>query len=229
MLDAKRITQAMQAHGYRVDIGEDVMNIVYIEGMDLDGRPNGNRPNCWDDIRTLIRVHAGGQAEIIGAWDATTEPGQYWTDHPMNASGAFHIDLGQQTAWSLGEYHGSEALVQVRPLNGTRDGARHYARDGVHVTGMFGVHHHKGYDYPKDNIGKSSAGCQVGRTVEGHLEFMRILRTDRRFSPQYVWASTVLPAFWVEASAPSMPTNLVTIDPIERPLITSIKHMLGMN
>lgn len=231
MLDANGIVQAMRVHGYRVDVGEDLMNIVYIEGMELNGMPNGNRPNCWDDIRTLIRVHASGQAEVLGAWEATTEPGQYWTDHPMNASGAFHIDLGQQTAWVAGEYHGAEALTQARPLSGTRDGARHYARDGVRVTGMYGVHHHKGYDYAKNNIGKSSAGCQVGRTVAGHLEFMRILHTDRRWSPQFVWTSTVMPAASITAGAApiGLPGNLVTIDPVERPFITSIKHMLGMN
>lgn len=227
-MDPMRIVQAMQARGYRVDVGNDVMNIVYIEGMELSGAPNGNRPNCWDDVRMLIRVAPGGQASILGAWEATTEPGQYWTDHPMNAAGAFHIDLGQQTAWVPGMYHNAEALVQARSLKGTRDGARHYARDGMHVEGMYGVHHHKGYDFAKDNIGKSSAGCQVGRTVAGHMEFMNILHTDRRWSPSFMWTSTVMPASWITASAPPVFVTIDTIDPSGRPLVSSIKHMFGM-
>src|SRR6266576_6099875 len=131
MLDTQKIVQAMQSHGYRLDIGDDVMNIVYIEGMELDGTPNGNRPNCWDDLRTLIRVHPSGQSELLFACEATTEPGVYWTENPMNPDGAFHIDLGQQTAWVPGSYHDHPALVQARNLNGTRDSKRHYARDGA--------------------------------------------------------------------------------------------------
>lgn len=227
-LDPQKIVQAMQAHGYRVDVGDDVMNIVYIEGMELDGRPNGNRPNCWDDLRTLIRVHPTGQAEVLGAWEATTEPGEYWTDNPMNSAGAFHIDIGQQTAWCPGEYHGAEALVQCRNLRGTRDGARHYARDGKPDVGMFGVHHHKGYDYPKNDIGRSSAGCQVGRTVAGHMEFMKLLHKDRRWAQSFVWTSTVMPAAWI-TSAVAPPLVLVTVDhPTGRPTIDSIRKMLHM-
>lgn len=230
MLDATKIVQAMQSHGYRVDSGDDVMNLVYIEGMELNGTPNGNRPNCWDDIRTLIRVSPDGQAHVLGAWEATTEPGQYWSDNPMNPAGAFHIDLGQQTAWLPGEYHDSPALRQSAHLHGTRDGKRHYARDGKPDFGDFGVHHHKGYDYPKNNIGKSSAGCQVGRTVAGHMEFWNLIKTDRRFSSSFMWTSTVMPAAWVTSAAPPV---LVTIDPVDdhpsgRPLIESIKHMIGM-
>lgn len=225
MLDTQKIVQAMQSHGYRLDIGDDVMNIVYIEGMELDGTPNGNRPNCWDDLRTLIRVHPSGQTELLFACEATTEPGAYWTENPMNPDGAFHIDLGQQTAWVPGSYHDHPALVQARNLNGTRDSKRHYARDGAHVSGLYGVHHHAGYDYPKNNIGKSSAGCQVSRLVSKHLECMDILHSDKRWSSSFVWTSTVMPAAWVtHASAPV----LVTIDQQPRPLIDSIRSLLHL-
>lgn len=213
MLDPNKIVAAMRAHGYTVDVGDDVMNIVYIEGMELSGLPNGNRPNCWDDLRMLIRIGPDGNAKLLGAWDATTEPGKYWTDNPMNPGGAFHIDLGQQTAWCSGMYHSREALVQCRPLHGRRDNQKHYARDGSPVTGEFGVHHHAGYDYPKNDIGKSSAGCQVGRTVAGHLEFMRLLHTDKRWTPNFVWTSTVLTAADVLNASLAPPPVLVTIDP----------------
>lgn len=226
MLDATKIIEAMQAHGYKVDVGEDVMNLVYVEGMELDGTPNGNRPNYWDDLRILVRVHGDNSAEILGAWEATTEPGVYWTDNPMNADGAFHLDLGQQTAWSLGTYHDREALRQCRPIHGTRSAVHHYARDGKPDYGDFGVHHHCGYDYPKNDIGRSSAGCQVGRTVAGHTEFMKLVHTDSRMraDPSFVWTSTVMPAAMVlGASAPV----LVTADAPARPLISSLWTIFG--
>lgn len=226
MLDATKIVQAMQTRGYRVDFGDDVMNLLYIEGMNLDGSPNGNRPNCWDDIRVLLRNGTGGP-KILGAWEATTEPGAYWSsvEHRMNKDGAFHIDLGQQTAWVPGEYHDAPALRQARNLHGTRDGKVHYARDGKPDFGMFGVHHHKGYDYPKNNIGQSSAGCQVGRTVAGHMEFWHILKTDSRFSPTFVWTSTVMSAAWVTSAAPPV---IVTVDAPKSRWIDTIRKTLGV-
>jgi hypothetical protein len=230
MLDPNKIIQAMHARGYPVDVGDDVMNIIYPEGMELDGTPNSNRPNYWDDLRTLVRVHPSGQAELLGAWEATTEPGEYFTQNPMNDAGAFHIDLGPQTAWIPGAYHDAPALVQARSLHGTRDSARHYARDGKPDFGMFGVHHHKGYDYPKNNIGRSSAGCQVGRTVAGHMQFMDLLKRDRRWGQSgFVWTSTVMSASWITNAAPPI---LVTADlahPSGRPLIDSLRHMFGGN
>lgn len=230
MLDANRIVQAMKAHGYRVDEGPDMLNIVYIEGVDLDGTPNGNQPNHWDDVRMLIQV-VDGQAKIVGAWEATTEPGEYWTKNLMNPEGSFHVDIGQQTAWSLGSYHNREALIQARPVNGTRDNKRHYARDGKHVSGFFGVYHHAGYNYPKNNIGQSSAGCLVGRTVDGHLEFMKLLRTkDHRFSPTFVWTATVMPVSWINATAAlPLPPMLVTVEngPSGRPLISALRNLFS--
>ena len=112
----------------------------------------------------------------------------------MEPGGAFHIALGQQTAWIMGQYHVQTALKQVRDLVGTRDLHKDFKRQGDPVKGDFGVHHHWGYNFPKDNAGKSSAGCQVGRTETGHNEFINILKHDERYiqDHDFVWTSTVL-------------------------------------
>ncbi len=116
----------------------------------------------------------------------------------MNPNGAFHIDLGQYKAWVRGTHHTHEALVQVGEIRGTRDPDCTYERDFHHpVRGSeFAVNQHWGYDLPRDDLGKSSAGCLVGRRTEGHREFMSINKMDQRFlvNPTYRFMTAVLSA-----------------------------------
>jgi hypothetical protein len=195
-----RIVAAMQARNYSVAVGASVLNIVYIEGCELDGTPNKNRVNAFDSVRLVLRVLPDGSAKILGAWDAITHAGMYWEVHRMNPAGAFHIALGQQCCWQMGHYHDMEALIQSAPIVGTRDEKNNFKREGPTVRGDFGVHHHWGYNYPKDDAGRSSAGCQVGRTEAGHRQFIALLKTDARYNVDhgFMWSSTVMPVEWVK-------------------------------
>jgi hypothetical protein len=98
----------------------------------------------------------------------------------------------------MGQYHDQIALLQVEPINGTRDFNKDYDRRGdrVYPPGLYGIHHHWGYNYPHDDAGRSSAGCQVGRTKDGHNEFISILKKDPRYvaNKSLLWTSTVIPA-----------------------------------
>jgi peptidoglycan hydrolase-like protein with peptidoglycan-binding domain len=197
---AGRIIRAMQANGYWIARHPDCLNIVYVEGMDPDGTPNANRPNEFNDLRTVIRVGADGVPKIIGKWEATTEPSRRWTRDPMNPAGAARIKFGQYKAWALGTHHTHEALVQVAPITVCRDANKDYKRDGdKEDTGLFGVNQHWGYDLPRNDLGTSSAGCLVGRSTAGHREFMGIVKGDARFrvNPAYRFITTVMPAAWV--------------------------------
>lgn len=182
---------------YQLETSPGRLNIVYIEGMDPDGKRNDNAPNVFNDLRILLAFEQE-KPVIKGIWEATTEPGRYWTEHPMNPGGAFRIAFGQYTAWQYGEYHGAPALIQAGKITGYRDANKDYKRDGDKTdTGdYFGVHHHGGYNYPHDDLGRSSAGCLVGRTVAGHAEFMRILATDPRYKANrnFMFTATIFPA-----------------------------------
>jgi hypothetical protein len=195
-----RIVAAMAARNYTIAVGSDVVNIVYIEGCEPDGTPNANRTNAFDSVRIVLRVLSDGSAKILGVWDAITHAGMYFEVHRMNPAGAFHIALGQQTCWQMGTYHDIEALVQSAPITGTRDAANNFKCEGPAVRGDFGVHHHWGYNYPKDDVGRSSAGCQVGRTKIGHNQFIALLKTDARYKADdgFMWSSTVMPVEWVK-------------------------------
>ena len=189
-----RIVSAMITKGHWVARHPDCVNIVYVEGMNADGTPNDNLPNEFNDRRMVIRV-VDGIPRIERSWEATTEPGRYWTEHPMNVKGAARIAFGQYKAWTVGDYHGSESLLQAAPIPVYRDLAQHYKREGAPDVGMFGIEQHWGYDLSKQDLGRSSAGCLVGRATAGHREFMALVKTDARYraSPGYRFLTTVLP------------------------------------
>jgi hypothetical protein len=199
---AGNVVRAMQRGGYWINRHPDCFNIVYVEGMDVDGTPNQDRPNHFDSVRALIRV-VDGVPKIVGAWEATTEPSKYWTEHPMNRLGAARIKFGQWKAWNNGQYHGFPALLQVSDITVYRDIRQEYKRYDPTYTGNFGIHNHQGYNYPRNDEGRSSAGCLVGRLNDGHREFMQLVQTDKRFvaSNGYRFMVTVMPASQVVARA----------------------------
>jgi hypothetical protein len=195
---AERIIRAMERKRYLVAREPRQVNIVYVEGMSPNGVPNDDRPNQFNDARFVIRfLH--DVPVIAGSWEATTEPGRYWTENRMNAKGAARIAFGQYEAWQVGMHRGDhEALVQTgATVTVHRDNDENYIRPGDATdTGWFGINQHWGYDLPRDDIASASAGCLVGRTREGHREFMRLVKTDERYlaDNRHRFSTTILPA-----------------------------------
>jgi hypothetical protein len=183
---------------YEVFTNPKEYNIVYIEGMGENWALNGDRANQFNDRRIVIEFN-DGEPKIVDHWEATTEPGSYYTYNPMNPGGAARIKFGQYKAWALG-YHGNadrhEALVQVAPITVHRDFNQDFKRTGDKLdTGLFAINQHWGYDAPSNDIKNASAGCLVGRRREGHREFMSIIKQDKRFraNNSYVFYTTVIP------------------------------------
>jgi hypothetical protein len=157
--------------------------------------------NKWNDLRLVIRFE-GGKPKIIGSWAATTEPGRYYTEHPVNPLGAARIDFGQYRVWQVGMYRGNqEALVQTsgpvtvcRDLN--KDGRRTGDRREI---GEFGLAQHGGNDLAE--VDTVSAGTLVGQSSQGHRDFMATVKSDPRYQAnrKHVFATTILRAFDVMA------------------------------
>jgi len=200
---AGRLVGALLAKNFWVCRHPEAANIIYVEGMDVDGKRNPNVPNEFNDARFAVRLSRAGNPMLAGAWEATTEPGKLFTVGPdTNPEGAARIAFGQYKAWSVGIHRkGSktahEALVQTAPIDIFRDLNRDFSRAGDRkFTGMFGINQHAGLDVPKTDIRKASAGCLVGRTTTGHREFMKLCKADPRFASNngYRFVTTVLPA-----------------------------------
>jgi peptidoglycan hydrolase-like protein with peptidoglycan-binding domain len=195
---ASRIISYMKSNGYEIAKGTREYNIVYVEGIDADGTVNRDAPNYFNDRRFVIQI-LDRKPKIIGNWEATTEPGFHYTYKPMNPKGAARIKFGQYKAWRIGRHGTSEpheALIQVAPVTVHRDFNRDMIRTGDRLdTGYFGINQHWGYDLPRNNIYFASAGCLVGRTRQGHREFMELIKQDNRYqlNKRYTFVSTIIP------------------------------------
>jgi hypothetical protein len=186
------------------------VNIVYVEGMNPDGSANDDQPNVFNDLRTVLQVDAAGVVQLLGSWQATTEPGTHYTKiKVLDANGAARIAFGQYKAWEVGMHprnatNQHEALVQVASITVHRDLNQDFERTGDKTfTGLFGINQHWGFDLPEDNVYNASAGCLVGRTKVGHREFMKLVKQDVRYiaRPGFRFTAAVLPV----ADVPDIP------------------------
>jgi hypothetical protein len=83
----------------------------------------------------------------------------------------------------------------VGEIKGYRDRNKDGFRTGDPiVTGSdFGVNQHWGGNDP--HVNGWSAGCLVGQSTKGHLEFMKIIKSDPRYQANnnYVFLTTIIP------------------------------------
>jgi hypothetical protein len=197
-----RVVAAVTRQGHWLSRHPDCVNIVYVEGMDEQGRRVPRRPNAFDDLRLLLRIRPDGRAEIAGAWCATTASGRPAVEAPAEPEGAPRLALGQHRAWvvgrtAIGTGMEQEALVQVQSLSVTRDTDRNFQREGDQAdTGIFLLDQHGGLDAPREDVGGIGAGCLVGRSQAGHRDFMAGLKEDPRWraNAAYRFTTTILRA-----------------------------------
>lgn len=111
---AGRVAKAVRENGHWLCRHPDCVNIVYIEGMSTDRKRNDNEPNHFNDLRLLARVNRAGNPAVVEHWEATTEPGQFFSTGPeANEAGAARIAFGQYKSWSVG-IHRAGAPVRTR-------------------------------------------------------------------------------------------------------------------
>jgi len=152
------------------------LNIVGIRNSDTDDLVT----NKYDDHITV--------AEKIGddwhfhCWKATTDPGLYWIDNPINAKGGTAILVPDQYAgvYKIDRHNGKyKALCQrYGKVKVYRDGNKDDVYDYENTTinlGYFGINIHRSSAYRISNyINKYSAGCQVFADPDDFDDFMNI-------------------------------------------------------
>ena len=109
---AAALVDYARSQKWEVRTGERRYNVFYVQGMFPSGIKNDNKPNQFNDSRFLVEVNP--TPRLIGAWEASIEPGNYYTKQPMNALGAAQIQVPRQyRAWRIGKHKGREiALVR---------------------------------------------------------------------------------------------------------------------
>jgi hypothetical protein len=191
------IVSYMNYCGYKLTRKQGEMNIVAIEGINLDGTLNDDEPNKFNDV---IGVFTMGDKDLQwrGLYAATTEPGRYYTELPMNQRGAARLAFGQYKSWQVGWHNGDhKALVQSGgSVTVHRDKNQDFIRSGDYEdTGYFGINIHWGWNMPIDNIGKTSAGCIVIPEWRDFQSFMQDVESDQRYigNNNHIFSVTILP------------------------------------
>ena len=176
-----KLLKAYTKHNYKVWTGINSSGVF--KGLDLNifGIRSNNLNQSQDAFDDLVGVFYKTESDyFLKTWVATTDPGKYFLQNPMNVNGTFILIPGQYLgAYKLGIHHTHEALVQVGNLKGYRDTNKDVILDldpGQIYNGTnFGVNiHHKEND--SENIGLGSAGCQVFKHTNEHIEFISICK-----------------------------------------------------
>jgi hypothetical protein len=125
--------------------------------------PRG-RANEWDDLLCVAYKDPSRQWQLR-CLPATTDPGLYWLQNPMNVHGTAILVPGQyRRCYTLGNHKGRTAVVQIVPVKVWRDNNKDSVIDcGPRIYGAHGINIHTTGVWKPGNIDKWSAGCQVVR------------------------------------------------------------------
>lgn len=169
-----RIRAVMLKKGYAFwDDGELNLNIIGIRKAD-------GKLDAFDDWLTCI-YRRGGEW-FLKEWQATTEPGTYWTQNFENPNGVAILMPNQyRGCYSIGLHNGKyEALVQTGAVTVYRDNNKDAKLDLLPEkkdTGWFGINIHRAHEtWLMDSVSMWSAGCQVVRNPKDFAEFMGIVK-----------------------------------------------------
>jgi hypothetical protein len=164
----------LRLKGYKVCTRPYELNIVGL-------RSKNTLPNRFDD-----EMHVFYKVSPI-KWNyhvfkATTDPGTFWLENPMNPQGTAILAQGQYVdAYEIGMHNGEyEALVQKKPVTVIRDYERKAYIDfmnGTKDTGLFGIDIHRAKAQGKTLlVDMYSAGCQVFQSADDFDFFMNLCR-----------------------------------------------------
>jgi len=166
VVDLKSIIKVMTLKGYAIfENDTKPLNINYVGVRDTSG------VNSFNDLLIMFWKYKGNWSIFYRS--ATTDPGTYWLENPMNPHGTAILKEDQyRGAWKLGLHQGKyEALVQRKEVTVIRDGNKDGILDldaGYEDTGFFGINHHRANAKNESvQVDKWSAGCQV--TADPHL------------------------------------------------------------
>ena len=202
----RRIVDTCTERGYPLKQDRS-LNLVGVEGINLNGTFNDDRPDKWNDMFTIIQFKSDNPV-IVSKSKCTTEPSDRYTRNPLNANGAARLDTGfHKNLWQVGSHRGYKALVQggnVARL--VRDANRNHRRDDrVTYETHRGINWHttkttnwSGSASP-ESIGSWSAGCTVVYDPNDFVAQRKlILNSDEvQKNPDYLFDYILLWSRWL--------------------------------
>ena len=143
------------------------LNVVGIRTSDMTA-------NTFNDWITVFYMSKG--IWNFFAFPATTDPGTYYRENPMNVDGTAILKPGQyKGSHKIGKHRGKyTALVQSKSVTVYRDNDKNKTLNTAGAkekTGLFGINIHRANaSTASTNVDKWSAGCQVFQDPD-HFDF----------------------------------------------------------
>ena len=198
---AEIIYETCRSRNQPLDHRAGATNIIGLEGINLDGTPNDDAFDRWNDTIAIL-TFKNDFPTLMGVFLGTTEPGRSATQNPPNPNGVARLDTGyHKQIWGKGQHRGYNALVQVGAVRLVRDRNKNASRDDkVTVETGNGINFHTtkttGWRGAASlsSIGPWSAGCVVAyNSVEYSKEVLPMLqlglqgRNNERFDFNLLW------------------------------------------
>ncbi len=180
------IVAVMRSKNYRVfenPNGHD-LNLVGI-------RNSSSRANEFDDWLTVFYWFDG--TWNLFAFPATTDPGTFYRENPLNVRGTAIMKPGQyRGAYHVGRHKGYKAMQQVGPVTVYRDKNKDSELDTAGNEADTGLHavniHRANRERASTRVEKWSAGCQVMQDPD-HFDFFMTLcdRGKEKFGNSFTY------------------------------------------
>lgn len=173
----EKVLAALLGQGYRVFTRPYELNIVGIRSKSIV-------PNIFNDVLNVLYRDDTGNWQMH-SFDATTDPGTYWLQNPLNPQGTAILKAGQYIGSHAIGLHRNKytALVQRMPVTVIRDITRDGRLDfsGKEDRGLFGINIHRAMQTGTTKfIDKFSAGCQVFSNATDFDAFIALCDRHKR-------------------------------------------------
>ena len=149
--------------------------------LNIIGIRRTTRPNTFDD--TIALVYKDSQGWVTREFAATTDPGTYWLNNPMNVKGTAALVPGQYKAWMIDKHRGQyDALCQrLSKVKVYRDNDKSNTFDwdafNEEHEGWYGINIHRASSRRvAGEVDKFSAGCQVIQDPQEYDSFMQLVK-----------------------------------------------------
>lgn len=179
-ITSKEIIETYTKKGYPLNRGRMQLNIFGIRNSDP-------LANAFDDVVGVIYIDLVGKV-VLKVYPATTDPGLYYRENPLNQDGTAIIIPGYyKDCYSTGLHKGEKALIQVAPMKYVRDANKNKVLDFLYKTTGFKVFNQNGRtDIHRAGtksklVDKWSAGCQVLSVENDMLELLDIVNRSIYF------------------------------------------------
>ncbi len=171
----QNVIKLLQNKGYKIFSKPFELNIIGIRNNKIIANSFNDTINIfYTDDKGVIQFHS---------FNATTNPGSFWLQHPINKNGTAILKPNQYTnTYAVGLHRNKyQALIQQKPVTVYRDNDKNIAITlSKEEKGLFGINiHHAAAIGTTKTVDKYSAGCQVFANITDFNLMMQLAKKHK--------------------------------------------------